>query len=208
MSGVRRSGWRRSSCEPLEIGEPDLDERTHRLLQPCCPRHPERLLVALAHLRGIDALLQPVVTGEQQLLDLRSRTVFHLDLHYLSVGVLMADDEPLFAEALELMLSSDTRIEVVGRAADGSQAVELARRLEPEVVLMDLSMPVLDGFGATEQIAGGPGDVQVLVLTGSEDPADGAKARRAGGSGYLTKDQIANGLVEAILVAGAGGGRC
>jgi DNA-binding NarL/FixJ family response regulator len=123
------------------------------------------------------------------------------------VRVLIADDEPLFAQALEVMLSSDGRIEVVGRAADGSQAVALARRLEPDVVLMDLSMPVLDGFGATEQIAGGPGDVRVLVLTGSEDPADVAKARRAGATGYLTKDQIAEALVDAILVAGAGGSR-
>ena len=121
--------------------------------------------------------------------------------------VLIADDEPLFAEALEGILSADERIEVVGRAADGSQAVELARRLEPDVVLMDLSMPVLDGFGATEQIAGAPGDVRVLVLTGSEDPADVAKARRAGATGYLTKDQIAEGLVDAILTAGSSGAR-
>jgi DNA-binding NarL/FixJ family response regulator len=155
----------------------------------------------------IDALLQPVVTGEQQLLDLRARTFGHDDVRYSVVRVLIADDEPLFAQALEVMLSSDGRIEVVGRAADGSQAVALARRLEPDVVLMDLSMPVLDGFGATEQIAGGPGDVRVLVLTGSEDPADVAKARRAGATGYLTKDQIAEALVDAILVAGARGSR-
>jgi DNA-binding NarL/FixJ family response regulator len=155
----------------------------------------------------IDALLQPVVTGEQQLLDLRARTFGHHDVGYSVVRVLIADDEPLFAQALEVMLSSDGRIEVVGRAADGSQAVALARRLEPDVVLMDLSMPVLDGFGATEQIAGGPGDVRVLVLTGSEDPADVAKARRAGATGYLTKDQIAEALVDAILVAGARGSR-
>jgi DNA-binding NarL/FixJ family response regulator len=123
------------------------------------------------------------------------------------VRVLIADDEPLFAEALQLMLAADERIEIVGRAADGSQAVELARRLEPDVVLMDLSMPVLDGFGATEQIAAGPGDVRVLVLTGSEDPADVAKARRAGATGYLTKDQIADELVDAILTAGSEGAR-
>jgi DNA-binding NarL/FixJ family response regulator len=123
------------------------------------------------------------------------------------VRVLIADDEPLFAEAVEVMLSGDERIQVVGRAADGSQAVDLARRLEPDVVLMDLSMPVLDGFGATEQIAGGPGDVRVVVLTGSENPADVAKARRAGATGYLTKDRIAEALVDAILAAGAGGAR-
>jgi DNA-binding NarL/FixJ family response regulator len=123
------------------------------------------------------------------------------------VRILIADDEPLFAEALELLLAGDDRIEVVGRAADGSEAVELARRLEPDLVLMDLSMPGVDGFNATEQIARGPGGIRVLVLTGSEDPADVAKARRAGATGYITKDQIAEALVEAILEAGSDGKR-
>jgi len=118
------------------------------------------------------------------------------------VRVLIADDEPLFAEALELLLAGDERIEVVGRASDGSQAVELARKLEPDLVLMDLSMPGVDGFSATEQIAA---DVRVLVLTGSDDPADVAKARRAGAAGYITKDRIAEILVEAILEAGSDG---
>jgi DNA-binding NarL/FixJ family response regulator len=155
----------------------------------------------------VDPLLQAVVSGEQQLLDLGARTLVHPDVRYSLVRVLIADDEPLFAEALEGMLLADGRIDVVGRAADGSQAVELARRLAPDVVLMDLSMPVLDGFGATEQITDGPGDVRVLVLTGSEDPADVAKARHAGATGYLTKDRIAEALVDAILAAGARGGR-
>ncbi len=121
--------------------------------------------------------------------------------------VLIADDEPLFAEALEFLLAADERIEVVGRAGDGAQAVELAKELEPDLVLMDLSMPGVDGFGATEQIVGGPAPVRVLVLTGSEDPADVAKARKAGASGYITKDQIAETLVEAILEAGGDGRR-
>ena len=68
--------------------------------------------------------------------------------------VLIADDQRLFAEALELILASDERIEVVGRAFDGEQAVELARELAPDVVLMDLSMPGLDGFDAIEAILG------------------------------------------------------
>jgi len=121
------------------------------------------------------------------------------------VRVLIADDEPLFAEALEVLLAADERIDVVGRATDGSQAVELARQLEPDLVLMDLSMPGVDGFRATEQIVGGPGGVRVLVLTGSEDPADVARARRAGATGYITKDRIAETLVDAILLAGSGG---
>jgi DNA-binding NarL/FixJ family response regulator len=122
------------------------------------------------------------------------------------VRVLIADDEPLFAEALELLLSGDERIEVVGRATDGARAVELSRELEPDLVLMDLSMPGMDGFEATEQIAREPG-ARVLVLTGSDDPADVAKARRAGAAGYITKDQIAETLVGAILEAGSEGTR-
>jgi DNA-binding NarL/FixJ family response regulator len=122
------------------------------------------------------------------------------------VRILIADDEPLFAEALELLLEADERIEVVGRARDGASAVELTRDLEPDLVLMDLSMPGMDGFSATEEIARDPG-VRVLVLTGSDDPADVAKARRAGASGYITKDQIAETLVAAILDAGSDGDR-
>jgi DNA-binding NarL/FixJ family response regulator len=115
--------------------------------------------------------------------------------------VLIADDEPLFADALEVLLGTDDRIEVVGRAGDGTQAVELARELGPDVVLMDLSMPGVDGFGATRQILAADGDTHVVVLSGSDDPADIAKAREAGAAGYITKDRIAERLVEAILAA-------
>jgi DNA-binding NarL/FixJ family response regulator len=115
--------------------------------------------------------------------------------------VLIADDEPLFGEALEALLGVDERIEVVGRALNGTEAVELARKLDPDVVLMDLSMPGVNGFGATEQILADDGDAQVLVLSGSDDPADIAKARDAGARGYITKDRIAEQLVEAILDA-------
>ena len=115
--------------------------------------------------------------------------------------VLIADDEPLFADALEALLHSEARIEVVGRAGNGTQAVELARELEPDVVLMDLSMPGVDGLGATRTIADAGGRTRVLILTGSDDPADIAKARRAGAAGYITKDQIAETLVDAILAA-------
>ena len=115
--------------------------------------------------------------------------------------VLIADDEPLFAEALAVLLGVDARIEVVGRALDGSEAVELARELDPDVVLMDLSMPGVDGFEATERILAEDGGTHVLVLSGSDDPADIAKAREAGAAGYITKDRIAEQLVEAILAA-------
>jgi two-component system nitrate/nitrite response regulator NarL len=113
--------------------------------------------------------------------------------------VLIADDHRLFAEALEAILGSDERIEVVGQASNGGQAVELARKLDPDVVLMDVSMPVLDGFEATREIRAGSEDVHVLMLTGSNSRADVDRSRAAGASGYVTKDRIASELVAAIV---------
>ncbi len=113
--------------------------------------------------------------------------------------VLIADDHRLFAEALEAILASDERIEVVGQASDGSEAVELARKLGPDVVLMDVSMPGVDGFEATREIRAGGGGVRVLMLTGSNSRADVDRSRNAGASGYVTKDRIASELVAAIV---------
>jgi DNA-binding NarL/FixJ family response regulator len=113
--------------------------------------------------------------------------------------VLIADDHRLFAQALEAILASDERIEVVGQAGDGSEAVELARSLGPDVVLMDVSMPVLDGFEATREIRADSEGVRVLMLTGSNSRADVDRSRDAGASGYVTKDRIASELVAAIL---------
>jgi two-component system nitrate/nitrite response regulator NarL len=115
------------------------------------------------------------------------------------VRVLIADDHRLFAEALEAILAADERIAVVGQASDGREVVELARKLEPDVVLMDVSMPVLDGFEATREIRSETDDVSVLMLTGSNSRADVDRSREAGASGYVTKDRIASELVEAIL---------
>jgi two-component system NarL family response regulator len=113
--------------------------------------------------------------------------------------VLIADDHRLFAEALEAILATDERIEVVGQAGDGSEAVQLARTLGPDVVLMDVSMPVLDGFEATRKIRADIEGVRVLMLTGSNSRADVDRSRDAGASGYVTKDRIASELVAAIL---------
>jgi DNA-binding NarL/FixJ family response regulator len=120
------------------------------------------------------------------------------------IRVLIADDHALFAEALEAILSADERMEVVGRASDGRQAVALAEQLQPTVVLMDISMPVMDGFEATRQIRAVDPDACVLMLTGSSSPVDVDRARRAGVAGYVTKDRIAAHLIDAILeIAGA-----
>jgi DNA-binding NarL/FixJ family response regulator len=115
------------------------------------------------------------------------------------VHVLIADDHRLFTEALEAILAADERVEVVGTASDGGEAVELALRLRPDVVLMDVSMPVLDGFEATREIRAGGDDVRILMLTGSNARADVDRSREAGAAGYVTKDRIASELVEAIV---------
>jgi two-component system NarL family response regulator len=115
------------------------------------------------------------------------------------IRVLIADDHLLFTEALEAILSGDDRIEVAGRARDGGEAVELTRDLRPDLVLMDVSMPVLDGIEATREIRAAGSDAVILMLTGSNSRSDVDKAREAGASGYVTKDRIASELVEAIV---------
>jgi len=115
------------------------------------------------------------------------------------IRVLIADDHRLFAEALEAILGGDERIEVVGHAADGREAVRLAHDLKPDVVLMDISMPVLDGIEAARQIRTTDGGTSILMLTGSNSRSDVDRARKAGASGYVTKDRIAAELIDAIV---------
>lgn len=115
------------------------------------------------------------------------------------IRVLIADDHLLFTEALEAILAGDDRIEVAGRARDGEEAIELARTIEPDVVLMDVSMPVLDGIEAAREIRAAGGDSAILMLTGSNSRSDVDHAREAGVAGYVTKDRIASELVEAII---------
>jgi DNA-binding NarL/FixJ family response regulator len=117
------------------------------------------------------------------------------------VRVLIADDHRLFAEALESILNGERGLDVVGRAANGQEAIELASALTPDVVLLDISMPVLDGFAAASAITKLPQPPAVLMLTGSDSAQDVDRARRAGASGYVTKDAIAARLVSAILTA-------
>jgi two-component system, NarL family, nitrate/nitrite response regulator NarL len=115
------------------------------------------------------------------------------------IRVLIADDHALFAEALEAILSQDDRMEVVGRASNGWEAVELATQLEPTITLMDISMPVMDGIEATRQIRNRLPHACVLMLTGSNSPIDVDRARQAGVAGYVTKDRIAAQLIDAIV---------
>ena len=115
------------------------------------------------------------------------------------IRVLIADDHRLFAEALEAFLSNDERIEIVGTAQDGEEAVRLAHEASPDVILMDIAMPKVDGVEATKRIRNNGGSPCVLMLTGSNSTGDVARAREAGASAYVTKDKIASHLLDAII---------
>ena len=116
----------------------------------------------------------------------------------MALTLLIADDNDLFVNALEGLLEGDSSIRVVARAANGEAAAQLAAELGPDIVLMDLSMPNIDGFEATARILKKSPETAVVVLTGSDDPADQERARSAGAVGYVTKDRILVELVETI----------
>jgi two-component system, NarL family, nitrate/nitrite response regulator NarL len=118
------------------------------------------------------------------------------------IRVLIADDHPLFAETVQALLATEERVEVVGSARDGKEAVRLTRKLRPDVILMDISMPIMDGFEATRRIRNDRKDACVLMLTGSNARTDVDRARKAGAAGYVTKDRIAAELIDAIVEVG------
>jgi DNA-binding NarL/FixJ family response regulator len=119
------------------------------------------------------------------------------------VRVLIADDHRLFSEALEAILATDDRLEVAGHAGDGAEAVRLALKSRPDVILMDIAMPLMDGLQATKQIRKEWPTACVLMLTGSNSRIDVDRAREAGAAGYVTKERIAAELIDAILEIGA-----
>jgi DNA-binding NarL/FixJ family response regulator len=120
------------------------------------------------------------------------------------IRVLVADDQAIVRDGLATLLSVLPDVEVVGEAADGEQAVALAAETTPDVVLMDLRMPVLDGAGATARILAERPATAVVVLTTFADDASIAGALRAGARGYLTKDAGREELAAAIRSAAAG----
>jgi DNA-binding NarL/FixJ family response regulator len=121
------------------------------------------------------------------------------------IRVLLADDHRLVRAGLAVLLSTATDIEVVAEAADGRQAVEASAELNPDVILMDLSMPVLDGIEATRQIVEQQPSVRVIALTSFADQAKVADMLASGAVGYLLKDCDPNDLLSAVRSAGAGG---
>ena len=120
------------------------------------------------------------------------------------IRVLVVDDQALFREALVALLAVQAGIDVVGEAANGQEAIEAVGRLRPDVVLMDLRMPVLDGVGATRRLRVDHPGVRVLALTTFDGDAEVFPALRAGAVGYLLKDATTERLVEAVVAADRG----
>jgi NarL family two-component system response regulator LiaR len=120
------------------------------------------------------------------------------------IRVLIADDHPSIRRGLEFMISAAEDIECVGECSDGAQAIECAKTLRPDVVIMDLAMPVIDGVKATQRIRADNPDVQVLVLTSYVDPERVQGALQAGAIGYLMKTADDDEVIRAIRAAAAG----
>jgi two-component system NarL family response regulator len=117
------------------------------------------------------------------------------------VRVLLVEDNDIYAEAVQILLQSAERVVVVGRARNGVEGVELALALSPDSVLMDISMPIMDGFDAARLIRDRLPDARIVMLTSSDDPADRAQAEAAGADGYLTKEARLDELEGAVTGA-------
>lgn len=121
-----------------------------------------------------------------------------------TIRVLVVDDHPVMRAGLVGVLETDPDIVVIGEAENGAEAVRATAALSPDVVLMDLRMPVLDGAGATEQIRAANPDVRVLVLTTYETDGDILRAVEAGATGYLLKDAPREQLTAGVRAAARG----
>lgn len=121
-----------------------------------------------------------------------------------AIRVLLVDDQSLFREGLRTLLSVQPGFEVVGEAADGEEALRLAAAVKPDVVLMDVRMPVLDGVAATRRLHASQPDCRVIVLTTFDDDEYVFEGLRAGAAGYLLKDAPSEKLFEAIRAAARG----
>jgi len=118
--------------------------------------------------------------------------------------ILIADDQTLFRAGLARLLDEDPRVEVVGQAADGLDAVKQAAKLKPDVILMDLKMPGLDGIEATRQISEADPPAKVIVLTTFETDSQVIQALKAGARGYVLKDSTADAIVSSIVAVVSG----
>ncbi|WP_420631934.1 response regulator [Candidatus Leptofilum sp.] len=122
----------------------------------------------------------------------------------MTIRILLVDDQALFREGLQTLLSVHDDLQVVGEASNGQEAIKAVRKLVPDVVLMDLRMPVLNGVAATRQISESAPNSRVIVLTTFDDDDYIFDGLRAGAVGYLLKDVPSAKLVEAIRAAAQG----
>ena len=122
----------------------------------------------------------------------------------MSVRVLLADDQPLMLVGLTILIGDTDDLEVAGQAGDGREAVRLVRELRPDVVVMDIRMPGMDGIEATRQATAEPDPPKVLVLTTFDDDEYVYGALRAGASGFLLKSMALDAILDAIRVVAAG----
>jgi DNA-binding NarL/FixJ family response regulator len=120
------------------------------------------------------------------------------------IRVMLVDDQALFRESLALLLGAQHDLQVVGEAANGEAALDLVATIRPQVVLMDLRMPILDGVAATRRLRANYPDVQVIALTTFDDDADVFAALRAGAIGYVLKDVSGETLFAAVRAAARG----
>jgi DNA-binding NarL/FixJ family response regulator len=120
------------------------------------------------------------------------------------IRVLVADDQALVRTGFRVIVDAEPDLEVVGEAADGRETIEAAQRLRPDVVLMDIRMPNLDGIEATRRLASGTAGPRVLILTTFDLDEYVYEALRAGASGFLLKDAGADELLHAVRVVAAG----
>jgi two-component system NarL family response regulator len=121
-----------------------------------------------------------------------------------ALRVLLVDDEPLFRRGLQLVLRAVTGVEVVGEAADGEEALEKVRELVPDVVIMEVRMPVMNGIEAARRIRSEVPSTRILMLTTSDDEGDLFEAVKAGANGYLLKEVTIQEVAEAIRAVGRG----
>jgi DNA-binding NarL/FixJ family response regulator len=122
----------------------------------------------------------------------------------MTIRVVLADDQQLIRTALRMVIADIEDVEVVGEAANGEEAVALAGQLAPDVVVMDIRMPGMDGIEATRRITEGGGDTRIVVLTTFDDDDYVYGALRAGASGFLVKDMALDDILGAIRVVAAG----